>query len=228
MLTSTTLATHKIRQPHCSNSLSNSLSVKWCPQLVIDRRHCYISWHQSRGVGKLRFDIGVMIHIQYGLQMNRWSCSATELVCTRQLYTIKRRSVPSRVCLGVIWRMQWYGEYRWWKWIISTKYIKKENAYIWQNTRCRGAKSQWGDDYYITINDVWPGFSISLRLQHNWTGWNIACFHGKSGALFRHIHEYLKWYWVHSLREIGDLSPHNTNGHLLRALYCGFRVSYDS
>ena len=151
----------------------------------------------------------------YGLQNNSRSCSATKMVYRRHLYTIRRWSIPLIACLGVLRRMHWQGEYWWWKWIISTKYIKKENAYIWQNTRCRGAKSQWGDDYYITINDVWPGFSISLRLQHNWTGWNIACFHGKSGALHRHIHEYLKWYWAHLLRKMRILSAHNTNSHLL-------------
>ena len=100
--TSTTLPKHRIRQPHCSNSLSNSPSAKWCPQVVIDRGHRYILLHQSRGAGKLRFDIGVMMHFHYCLRMNGWSYSTTELVCRRQLYTIRRRSVLSRVCLVVL------------------------------------------------------------------------------------------------------------------------------
>ena len=91
--TSTTLPTHKIRQPHCSNSLSNSLSVKRRPRVVIERRHRCLLLHQSRGVEKLRFDIGVMMHFHHGLQMNSWSCSATEMVCRRQLYTIERPSI---------------------------------------------------------------------------------------------------------------------------------------
>ena len=114
MPTSTTPPKHKFRWPHCRNSLSNSLSAKWSPQVVIDRLHIYILLHQSRGAGKLRFDIDVMMHFHYGLEKNSWSYSVTELVCRRQLYTIKRRSVPSRVCVGVLWRMQWHGEYRVW------------------------------------------------------------------------------------------------------------------
>ncbi len=94
--TSATLPTHKIRQPHCSNSLSNGLSVKERPQVVIDRHQRYVLLHLSlsRGVEKLRFDFdtdtGVMMHFQHGLQMNSWTYSATELVCRRQLKLIPR------------------------------------------------------------------------------------------------------------------------------------------
>ena len=159
--TSTTLPTHKSRRPHCSNSLSDSLSVKRRPQVVLDRRHRYILFHQSRGAEKWLLGISVMVRFHYGLQVNSWSCSSTELVCRRQLYTIERPSISSTVRLGLLWRPQWHGEYRVWKWIISTKYVKKENAYIWQNTRCGGAKTHCGDDYHMTINTVGPGVSSS-------------------------------------------------------------------
>ncbi len=37
-----TIPTHKFRLPHCSYSLSNSLPVKWFPQLFFERHHRYI------------------------------------------------------------------------------------------------------------------------------------------------------------------------------------------
>ena len=90
--------------------------------------------------------------------------------------------------------MQWHGEYSMWKWIISTKYIKKKNAYIWQNTRCRGAKTHWGLDYYMTINAVALDCSNLLRLHHCWTHCNIAHFGGNEMPYISHPHHYMKWY----------------------------------
>ncbi len=158
------------------------------------------------------------MHFQYGLQMNSRTCSATEMVCRRQLYTIRRRSIPLIACASALWRKQWHGEYRGWKWIFSTKYTKKENAYIWQRMKRNDAKSQWRDDYNIAINAAGPDIFISLRVQQYYTSWDIAFLGGKWGAQCHHLHEYLNWYLVYSPCKLGTLSPHNTNSHLLWAL----------
>ena len=81
-----------------------------------------------------------------------------------------------------------------WKWMNSTKYIKMENAYIWQNTWCRGAKTHWGLDYYMTINTVALDCSNILRLQHYWTHCNIVHFGGNQMPYISHLHHYMKWY----------------------------------
>jgi len=141
----------------------------------------------------------LMMRFHHSPQMNSWSCSATELVCRRELYTVMRPSIILVAFLGVLCRMQWAIVKQVVKMDDLQKIHHKENAYIRQKLKWKDAKIDWGDDYYMTINTDLLDFSISLRLQLNLTDCYIAYFGGKWGALPRHIHEYLKWYWVYSL-----------------------------